>query len=150
MDTDIDIIILCEGHDRKLHEFFIRNKEDYTLFHPHGYSITELGDILTQKKRDIYSAIFGNGDIIAYGILRGWDEGYSIPSLGIMIDKEYRQVGLFSLYMKYLHTICKIRNCDKVRLSVLKKNTKAVALYRGLGYNLVELNSTELVGTKTL
>jgi ribosomal protein S18 acetylase RimI-like enzyme len=41
--------------------------------------------------------------IVGYGMLRGWDEGYSVPSLGILVRAEACGQGIGKLLMEHLH-----------------------------------------------
>ena len=90
--------------------------------------------------------MFDENKIIGYGLLRGWDEGYDIPSLGIMIDSSYRGKGLSYQMMEYLHKAAKEKNASQIRLTVYKQNNKAISLYKKLGYTFSEKNEEELIG----
>jgi ribosomal protein S18 acetylase RimI-like enzyme len=85
---------------------------------------------------DYYAAVIRGDRMIGYGMLRGWDEGYEIPTLGIVVSSSSRGLGLGRLIMEYLHVIARARNVRSIMLKVYKKNEAAVRLYRGLGYVL--------------
>jgi ribosomal protein S18 acetylase RimI-like enzyme len=67
-------------------------------------------------------------------MLRGWDEGYQIPSLGLAIHPSVRGQGLGKMLMGFLHLQAFRRGAEKVRLRVNSTNDKALKLYKGLGY----------------
>ena len=133
----------------KLYRFLLRNKDDMNLFNPHDFNIKSLLKNIHNKK-DFFVCLFFKKKIIGYGMLRGWKDGYEVPSLGIMIDKDYRGIGASKLLMNYLHIICKFKNCEKVMLKVNKDNKRAINLYEKLDYNLNDYDEKFLIGYKKI
>lgn len=131
-------------------EFGNRNIEEFKYFHPHVFNKETLINILEQTRKDLYYIIIFNNLIIGYGMLRGMDEGYEIPSLGIAIDKDYSGKGLGSLLMVFLETTAKLHKYTKMRLRVNKDNQKAISLYKKLGYNFTVSDEENLLGIKDL
>jgi hypothetical protein len=78
--------------------------------------------------------------------LRGWDEGYLEPSLGIAIDPQWQGKGIGKILMNHLHEEAQKRGASSIRLKVYHKNTKAIQLYESLGYNFEVLNEKEVIG----
>jgi len=130
--------------------FFRRNYDDYKFFHPHDFSYFGLLNEVIIKNKDYYVFLMDTDNIAGYGMLRGWQEGYDIPSLGIMTDVNYRGRGISSQVMKHLHEIAENRGSKKIRLTVYKENKIAVSLYNKLGYEFSDKNENELVGIKQL
>ena len=106
--------------------------------------------MLADKNKDIYTGILYNDKIIAYGLLRGFNEGYDIPSLGAAIDKDFLKRGIFYMYMKYLHCYARVLGAKKMRLTVYKENKIAHKVYENMGYEFEELNKKELIGFKNI
>lgn len=131
-------------------EFGKRNIEEFKYFHPHVFDKETLLHILGKIEKDLYYVIIFNNLIIGYGMLRGMDEGYEIPSLGIAIDKDYSGKGLGSLLMTFLETTAKLHKYTKMRLRVNEDNQKAISLYKKLGYNFTVSDEENLLGTKDL
>jgi ribosomal protein S18 acetylase RimI-like enzyme len=123
---------------------------DHAFFHPHPMTDEEARKICAYAGRDLYYAACAGGRIVAYGILRGWDEGYAIPSLGIAIATEARGRGLARPLMAFLHAAAKAHGASQVRLTVYNDNHRAVELYRRLGYAFEPKNERELVGLLSL
>ena len=46
--------------------------------------------IAQRPHADLYFAGESNGELIGMTMLRGWEEGYEIPSFGILVDRAYR------------------------------------------------------------
>lgn len=104
------------------------------LFHPHPFTDGEAERVCTFAGKDLYLAAALNGEVRAYGMLRGWDEGYSIPSLGIAVHPSARGTGLGAAFMLYLHAAAAARGAKSIRLKVYAHNLRAKALYERLGY----------------
>lgn len=114
------------------------SEDDRKLFYPYSFDIKTVKDIFIKTANDVHYIFIEGEKIIAYGLLRGWDEGYVIPSLGIYIDPLYRGKGLSKKIMLFLHSVALLKNSKSVRLTVYKNNTKAINLYKSVGYNFTE------------
>jgi ribosomal-protein-alanine N-acetyltransferase len=131
-----------------LAEFFaaLAHGPEPDFFHPHPMTADEARRICEHAGRDLYYAACLSGRVVGYGLLRGWDEGYAIPSLGIAIHPEARGQRLARPFMVFLHAAARVRGANKIRLTVYASNQRAVALYQSLGYVLEPKNDRELVG----
>lgn len=123
---------------------------DHAFFRPHPMTDEVAVRICAYDGRDLYYAACAAGGVVAYGLLRGWEEGFDIPSLGIAIHPEARGRGLARPFMAFLHAAAKVRGATKVRLTVYRDNQRAVELYRRLGYTFEPKNERELVGVLSL
>ena len=74
------------------------------------------------------------GQVVAYGMLRGWSEGYVVPALGIAVDLMYRRKGLATAMVMFLHYRARERGASHVMLHVDDENLGAQSLYRAFGY----------------
>jgi [ribosomal protein S18]-alanine N-acetyltransferase len=120
-------------------------------FHPHPFTDEAARERCVYSGRDVYVAAWDGARVLGYGMLRGWDEGYAIPSLGIAVHAEARGIGLGRAVMLYLHAEARRREAPRIRLKVYPDNRNAVSLYRSLGYEyLPELEKGQLVGYKDL
>jgi len=128
--------------------FLVLIKSDTTKqFHPHPFSTQEASRICSYVGRDLYCAAVAGGEVIGYGMLRGWDEGYDVPSLGIAIHPNYSGAGLGMAFMHYLHSCVRLRGAKRIRLRVYPDNLRAVRLYEKLGYRFEEeVSGGQLVG----
>lgn len=123
---------------------------DEALFHPHPLNNSEAQRICAYSGQDLYYVITENLDVLGYGMLRGWDTGHTVPSLGIAISLSARGHGLGTLLVQFLHTAAKRRGAKKVMLKVYKSNMIARNMYEKLGYKLVDTGSDHLVGNYLL
>jgi ribosomal protein S18 acetylase RimI-like enzyme len=102
---------------------------DTTFFRPHSFAPSGIRRIVNRKGRDIYLLLVENDTALAYGLLRGWDEGYSTPSLGIAVRTERHRQGIGRRMMLELHRIAGERGAQAVRLRVHDDNVPARRLY---------------------
>jgi len=104
------------------------------FFRPHPFTDEAVERILNNTRSDLYYVLAEGTEVVGYGMLRGWDGGYEIPSLGIAIHPRVRSNGLGRVFMHFLGAAAKCRGAQKVRLRVKPQNVRAVSLYESLGY----------------
>ncbi|HEX3800378.1 MAG TPA: GNAT family N-acetyltransferase [Verrucomicrobiae bacterium] len=123
-------------HAQALGTFFERLKasgaEEH--FHPHPLTGEEAKKKSAYSGKDFYCVLMEGKEVIGYGMLRGWDEGYEVPSLGIAIDPAVQGRGYGRRLMQFLHAAAAERGAKKIRLKVYPANVRAAGLYRSLGY----------------
>jgi ribosomal protein S18 acetylase RimI-like enzyme len=139
--------------ERGLAIFFehLRSAGEEARFHPHPFTPEAARERAGYGGRDVYCVAMAAGVVLGYGMLRGWDQGYAIPSLGIAIHADARGIGLGRALMLYLHAEARRRGAQRIRLKVYPDNVTAVELYRSLGYVYeASLEQGQLVGFKDL
>ena len=114
-------------------ESMVANKDD-EFFHPHPFTAEKAAELCGYIGKDLYLVAVSGGVVLAYGLLRGWDEGYAVPSLGIAVHPSARGTGLGAAFMQYLHAAAVNRGAKTIRLKVYPHNAKAKSLYEKLGY----------------
>src|SRR5450759_799898 len=119
---------------------------DAGFFEPHPLTRDEAEKLCRYTGNDLYVVALAADDIVGYGLLRGWDEGYAVPSLGIAIHPRARGLRLGVAMMEYLHSLAKYRGASCVRLRVHSENYRAIQLYRNLGYIFDPAKGDYLVG----
>jgi ribosomal protein S18 acetylase RimI-like enzyme len=131
--NSISIEELSENNLMDFYHFFQKNEFQSEYFYPHAFTLDYLDYALTTK--DAYFIMsMGLKVSVAYGLLRGWEEGYEVPRLGVAVDKNFRHFGFGEFMCKYLHAYAKYRGCKQVRLRVYQTNEVAKSLYDKLGY----------------
>mgnify|MGYP001442039468 CR=1 FL=1 len=138
MNPELEIICACPCIERQISDFFslLAESQESHYFFPHPLTPEQASIIANYTGKDFYAFVFYNGQAIGYGMLRGWDSGYEIPSLGISVRPDFRGTGIGELLMHYLHNVAMLRGCKKIRLRVKKDNHRAMKLYLKLGYKL--------------
>ncbi len=119
-------------------------------FHPHPFDGATAKRLCRYQGNDLYCAATDGQRVYGYGMLRGWDEGYEVPSLGIAIRPGEQGKGLGGLMMAFLHAAARHQGARRIRLKVYPDNTVAVGLYRSLGYTFSGQSEGQLVGVLDL
>jgi ribosomal-protein-alanine N-acetyltransferase len=134
--ASIEIRRLSAEWKQALIAFFcaITEVNDADFFHPHPFDAESIERILRNTRSDLYYVLVDGTEVMGYGMLRGWDEGYEIPSLGIAIHPRVRSNGLGRAFMHFLGAAAKCRGARSVRLRVKVENDRAIRLYESLGY----------------
>ena len=145
---------LSKKHLSSFIAFFERLRQDGAedFFHPHPYTPKSLEEVirLSEEGVDEYWVGLRGSEIAQYGLLRGWQEGYTRPSLGIAVAPGYRGLGLARALMVYLHQRAIARGAMEIILKVNRRNQTAIKLYLALGYKLDEGDSQNLIGKLNL
>lgn len=118
---------------------------DRTFFRPHPFTPAEVARIAGRTGRDVYAMLLNDGRPVAYGLLRGWDEGYPTPSLGVAVRGDSQGLGIGRELMRRLHAEARARGSSQVRLRVHPDNLKARRLYESLSYEYQGEDRGELV-----
>lgn len=124
---------------------------DHRFFHPHPFDPEAARAVVARAEAgpDEYWLLFEE-KVLAYGMLRGWAEGYEVPSLGLAVSPQYRGRGLARTMMHHLHGRARDRGAFHVRLKVERNNRTAYRLYETLGYVFQDHSPTEFLGVLAL
>ena len=123
---------------------------DDMQFHPHPLNAEEVKKRVHYDGKDRYYVLVEGREILAYGMLRGWDEGYEVPSLGIAVHPSARRTGLGRALMHFLHAAARRHGAERVRLKVHPDNVGALKLYEDLGYVFQAQEAGQNIGTMEL
>lgn len=104
------------------------------FFHPHPFNKSYAEKISGYKGKDFYFIALDKINIIGYAMLRGWDDGYEIPSFGICIHPDSQGRGVGRKMTEYAIDYCKKKKSPKLMLKVYKNNNAAYKLYKGLNF----------------
>lgn len=144
----LEFRVIDKTLEQPLAEFFraLKRVGDDKYFHPHSLTDEEAKRRAQYSGKDLYYVLVEGDKVLGYGMLRGGDEGYEVPSLGIVIHPSVRGMGLGKLFMHFLHAAARRRGASKIRLKVYRDNTTAVTLYKELGYTFQAEEAGQLVG----
>jgi ribosomal-protein-alanine N-acetyltransferase len=134
---------VCPGDGQTLEVLFAGLVSPW--FRPHDLCAEGARSLAGHVGQDVYPIGFLGAVPVAYGMLRGWDEGYAVPSLGVAVRDGYRDRGFGRQMMVALHRAVLDRGCDRVRLRVAPGNARARHLYASLGYCQVGIERGELL-----
>ena len=133
---ELEIVLLKRGHLPSVFAL-LREIEGETpnWFHPHSFALSYLESLCERSGRDLYYVLKARDGAVGYGLLRGWDENFEIPSLGVCVHPKQRGAGYGSMFIRFLHAAARARGATRVRLRVHVGNLVAMSLYRRLGYD---------------
>jgi ribosomal-protein-alanine N-acetyltransferase len=105
-------------------------------FHPHPLTVEAARRVAggAASRKDIYFAAFLGNRLVGYGMLRGWDEGYSIPSFGVAVAAAYRGRGVGRALLRYAIESARGRGAETMMLKVHVDNPGARNLYESEGF----------------
>lgn len=142
-----------EPHDAEaLGELFAELREDPNSihFHPHPFTPEHAGRIAVRTgiKEDQYFGAFLHGVLIGYGMLRGWDEGYVVPSFGVAVRIGNRGSGVGRRLLRHAISVARGRRAPRVMLKVHPANADAKHLYEteGFQFDAVPVEGGQLEG----
>ena len=134
--SGLEIRRLTADWKQPLLAFFraLEDINDADFFQPHPFNDEAVEQILNNSRSDLFYVLVEGMDVVGYGMLRGWDEGYEIPSFGMLSILGSESIGLGRVSMHFLGAAAKCRRGPKLRLRVKPQNVRAVKLYESLGY----------------
>lgn len=116
-------------------------------FHPHPFSAERAHQLANYTGLDLYYVLVEGRRVLGYGLLRGWDANFDVPSLGIVLRDEIQGHGLGEAFIGFLHQAAARRGATRIRLKVYPENKRALRLYQKVGYKFdTELDADQLVG----
>jgi ribosomal-protein-alanine N-acetyltransferase len=134
----------------------IGSDDDVTaFFHPHPFTREQATSICGRGPglRDLYFVATegGSHDIVGYAMLRGWDEGFDIPSFGVCVRPDRQGVGLGRLLLEHAVGAARIAGATRMMLKVHRDNAAARRVYESTGFSFAPGQETEqVVGFKEL
>ncbi|GAB4293808.1 MAG: hypothetical protein Kow0098_14950 [Ignavibacteriaceae bacterium] len=127
---------------KELSELLSNSSEEYTkYFTPFNFGFDTILKILSEKKYDLYFGLFINETLAGFYMLRGFDEGYSIPSYGVFISEKYTGKGLSTLTLQHAIAHCRLNGIRKIMLKVHPDNHPAKHIYQNFGFEFVGIDT---------
>ncbi len=116
--------------------FFEENNcpEVTACFHPFPLNSESARRICHEPRRDQYFAAWQETKITGMAMLRGWDEGFAVPSFGILVHRQSQGRGVGRALTEHALKRAQELRAPRVRLTVHQENTRAVALYEQTGF----------------
>jgi [ribosomal protein S18]-alanine N-acetyltransferase len=124
------------GHAQALAELFERNRVSAVSdsFDPFPLTADEARRIALEPRLDAYFVASMKAELIAMSMLRGFDEGFAVPSFGIFVDRRHQGRGVGRRLTAWTVGEARRRGCATIRLSVYASNPAALHLYGSLGF----------------
>jgi len=118
--------------------FSILAEDEGTLrvFHPHPLDTANARRVSTRRSQseDIYFGAFIGEDMVGYGMLRGWEDGYAVPSFGVAVSPRHRGAGIGRVLLEAAVDMARTRGATEMMLKVYPNNHVARRLYESRGF----------------
>lgn len=143
---------LAPRHELGLAQLFlaISANGDGKFFYPHPLTDKEARRLCRYVGSDQYFVATVYGRILGYGMLRGWDEGYVIPSLGLATHPEARSQGLGEFLTRELVRQARNRRAAQVRVTVDAKRYRFINFFMRHGFVFTPHKPGRLLGMLNL
>ncbi|MCP9493845.1 MAG: GNAT family N-acetyltransferase [Pyrinomonadaceae bacterium MAG19_C2-C3] len=112
---NIVLLPLAVNDASKLSAFLRAQSPVYMqYFNPFAFDEATISGILNDARRDIFQGVFRDGELIGMMMIRGWDAGFDIPSLGLIIGEDYRGKDLMRICVDAMKEICREHGSSRV------------------------------------
>ena len=103
-------------------------------FHPFPLAAESAAMICQHTGSDRYFAAWDAEQVCGFGMLRGWDEGFEVPSFGVLVHPEKQGRGVGRALVRFALEEAWRVGAPRVRLTVHPENTRAMELYTREGF----------------
>ena len=135
MHKNVEIKELQSEQASTLSALILNAPKDYTkYFVPFSFEEDSIKKIISDAVNDKYFGIFINDDLAGFYMLRGFDQGYEVPSYGVWISDKFSGLGLSKLTLQHAISFCKLNGLKKILLKVHPENTIAKNIYENFGF----------------
>jgi len=135
MHKNIEIKELQSDQASTLSALILNTPKDYTKhFTPFSFEEDSVKKIIGDAVKDKYFGIFISDELTGFYMLRGFDEGFEIPSYGVWISDKFSSLGLSKLTLQHAISFCKVNGIKKFMLKVHPKNIIAKSIYETFGF----------------
>ncbi len=144
----ISVLAVTAEDQERLSRFFALNNVPAVTetFTPFPLTAESAASIAHSAGRDRYYLAEQDGRIVGFCMLRGWDEGYDVPSFGVFVDHEWHGRGIGRRLAEFAICECVRLGCAKLRLTVYESNVRALGLYASLGFQESRRDPVERCG----
>jgi ribosomal protein S18 acetylase RimI-like enzyme len=150
MNLNIKLVDLNDFDSLK--DFFLENDKPSITRYFNPFPLTEESayGITKNKHKDFYYVAYLDNKIVGFTMLRGWEEGYIVPSFGILVHHKFTNLGYGKILTNFTLDQALNLNCKKVRLTVYKSNFVAIHIYRSLGFSEISHEHLNLDGVQEI
>jgi ribosomal protein S18 acetylase RimI-like enzyme len=104
------------------------------FFQPFSFDAQTIERLLSARQRDCWMGVWGPSGLVAFFMLRGFDEGYTIPSYGVAVDAQAQGLGIGRLTLVTSKTMSRLLGAPRIMLKVHPDNRGARTLYESEGF----------------
>ena len=139
--------IRCDDYEELARFFNDNNRPEITSrFHPFPLTAETAHRLACTTYLDHYYITVINEQIVGLCMLRGWDEGFEVPTFGVLTDHWFNGLGLGRQMTQFAIAKATKLGCRAIRLSVYASNVRAILLYESLGFKEISRESVVVAG----
>lgn len=132
---ELEIRHLNVADSAVLSAMLLSNSDSYQqYFRPFSFDEPNLRNILSRAQKDKYWGVWVGQTLGAFFMLRGFDEGFAIPSYGVNVSEEFAGRGISLLTLHYVIAWCAVNHVDAIMLKVHPDNAVAKRQYEKIGF----------------
>jgi ribosomal-protein-alanine N-acetyltransferase len=130
--------------------FFVSNDlpDVRRRFNPFPLTRATALSLLRAERNDRFYGGFVGDAWAAFAMLRGWDEGFDVPSLGVLVDRQWQGRGIGGRITDFAIDEARRFQCRRVRLSVYASNDAALRIYVRRGFLEISREPVEVLGVQ--
>jgi RimJ/RimL family protein N-acetyltransferase len=108
---------------------------DYVrFFHVFGADEAAIAANIARLDRDVYAGLFWEGALICVFLLRGWDEGYAVPTFGLVVARDHRGREVLTVALEAARLIARMHGATRMMCKVHPDNRAATKAALRLGF----------------
>jgi len=133
--SSLEIKRLNGNHSEELTNLLQNSTQQYSQYFIHfPFDLETISGILSKAIKDQIYGIYVEDNLAGFYMLRGFDEGYSVPSYGVWISENYSNKGLSTFTLQHAISFCKLNSIKKIMLKVHPDNIAAKHIYEKYGF----------------
>jgi GNAT superfamily N-acetyltransferase len=139
----VSIRCLSRPDSKLVADFLQRQPAEYLEhFHPFAFDQVSVAAHIGTARQDTYFGVWIADELAAIFMLRGLDEGYTVPSYGVVVAEQFRNFGLGRLTLQLCKCVCRLGGIQRLMLKVHPDNAPARAVYESEGFVLTGADPT--------
>ena len=103
-------------------------------FQPFRFDEATLRGVLERRRADLYFSALWGSEPAGISMLRGFDEGYAVPSYGVWVAAALSGRGLGRATLEHAVATCQNIGCAELMLKVHPLNARARRMYERFGF----------------
>jgi RimJ/RimL family protein N-acetyltransferase len=103
-------------------------------FHPFPLTRETARRLAHERTRDRYYVAVDREQVVGFMMLRGWEDGYDVPSFGFLVDQAARGKGIGHMLAAFAIEEARRLGAERVRATVYASNLPSRAAMEANGF----------------
>lgn len=136
MHQDLLLRALCPEDEPALSALFTANDSPAVTrwFDPFPLTRATAGKLTRHSGRDLYWGVWANDEMVAFAMVRGWDEGHEHRAYGYLVDHRHRRRGIGTAMTTLVVEELLRRGESEVRARVHDDNEASLRMLMASGF----------------